>query len=66
MAEAQEKYEELRALVDDGVGIAAVARLAGGVDIFSLRSRRAAAAAQAEQRRPRAPGDASSPWASAA
>ena len=29
-------YEELRALVDDGVGIAAVARLAGGVDIFSM------------------------------
>ena len=42
-AEAQEKYEELRALVDDGVGIAGVARLAGGVDIFALRSRRAAA-----------------------
>ena len=36
MAEAQEKYEELRALVDDGIGIAAVARLAGGVDIFSM------------------------------
>jgi FMN-dependent oxidoreductase (nitrilotriacetate monooxygenase family) len=36
MAEAEEKYLELRALVDDGVGIAAVARLAGGVDIFSL------------------------------
>jgi hypothetical protein len=36
LSEAQEKYEELRALVDDGVGIAAVARLAGGVDIFSL------------------------------
>jgi FMN-dependent oxidoreductase (nitrilotriacetate monooxygenase family) len=35
-AEAQEKYEELRALVDDNVGVAAVARLAGGVDIFSL------------------------------
>ncbi|HTE82784.1 MAG TPA: nitrilotriacetate monooxygenase, partial [Reyranella sp.] len=29
-------YEELRALVDDGIGIAAVARLAGGVDIFSM------------------------------
>ena len=36
VAEAQEKYEELRALVDDGIGIAAVARLAGGVDIFSM------------------------------
>ncbi|HTR86383.1 MAG TPA: LLM class flavin-dependent oxidoreductase [Reyranella sp.] len=36
MSEAQERYEELRALVDDGVGIAAVARLAGGVDIFSM------------------------------
>jgi FMN-dependent oxidoreductase (nitrilotriacetate monooxygenase family) len=36
MAEAQEKYEELRALVDDSLGIAAVARLAGGVDIFSM------------------------------
>ncbi len=36
MSEAQELYEELRALVDDGVGIAAVARLAGGVDIFSM------------------------------
>src|SRR4051812_12350553 len=36
MAEAQEKYEELRAPVDDGIGIAAVARLAGGVAIFSL------------------------------
>ena len=36
MSEAQERYEELRALVDDGVGIASVARLAGGVDIFSL------------------------------
>ena len=35
-AEAREKYEELRALVDDNVGVAAVARLAGGVDIFSL------------------------------
>ncbi|MBV8391763.1 MAG: LLM class flavin-dependent oxidoreductase [Alphaproteobacteria bacterium] len=35
-SEAQEKYAELRALVDDGVGIAAVARLAGGVDIHSL------------------------------
>ena len=35
-AEAQEKYEELRALVDDGVGIAGVARLAGGVDIFAM------------------------------
>ena len=35
-AEAQEKYEELRDLVDDGVGIAGVARLAGGVDIHSL------------------------------
>ena len=46
-AEAQEKYEELRSLVDDGVGIAGVARLAGGVDIFALRSRRAVARAQA-------------------
>jgi len=36
MAEAEERYEELRALVDDGIGIAAVARLAGGVDIFSM------------------------------
>ncbi len=36
MSEAQDYYEELRALVDDGVGIAAVARLAGGVDIFSM------------------------------
>jgi FMN-dependent oxidoreductase (nitrilotriacetate monooxygenase family) len=36
MAEAQQRYEELRALVDDGIGIAAVARLAGGVDIFSM------------------------------
>jgi FMN-dependent oxidoreductase (nitrilotriacetate monooxygenase family) len=36
MAEAEEKYLELRSLVDDGIGIAAVARLAGGVDIFSL------------------------------
>ena len=36
MSEAQERYEELRALVDDGVGIAAVARLAGGVDIMSM------------------------------
>jgi len=35
-AEAQEKYEELRDLVDDGVGIAGVARLAGGVDIHSM------------------------------
>jgi FMN-dependent oxidoreductase (nitrilotriacetate monooxygenase family) len=35
-SEAREKYEELRALVDDNVGVAAVARLAGGVDIFSL------------------------------
>ncbi len=35
-AEAQENYEELRELVDDNVGIASVARLAGGVDIFSL------------------------------
>src|SRR5215468_10604621 len=35
-AEARERYEELRALVDDAVGVAAVARLAGGVDIFSL------------------------------
>lgn len=35
-AEAQEKYEELRALVDDGVGVASVARLAGGVDIMSM------------------------------
>ena len=34
-AEAQEKYEYLRSLVDDGVGIAGVARLAGGVDIFN-------------------------------
>jgi FMN-dependent oxidoreductase (nitrilotriacetate monooxygenase family) len=34
-AEAQEKYEELRGMVDDGVGIAGVARLAGGVDIFA-------------------------------
>ena len=33
--EAREKYEELRSLVDDGVGIAGVARLAGGVDIFA-------------------------------
>ncbi len=36
MEEAQEKYEELRSLVDDGVGIAGVARLAGGVDIYSM------------------------------
>src|SRR4051794_24805256 len=34
-SEAQEKYEYLRSLVDDGVGIAGVARLAGGVDIFN-------------------------------
>ena len=34
-SEAQEKYEELRGMVDDGVGIAGVARLAGGVDIFA-------------------------------
>ena len=34
-SEAQEKYEELRSMVDDGVGIAGVARLAGGVDIFA-------------------------------
>src|SRR5436190_1838759 len=34
--EAREKYEELRDLVDDGVGIAGVARLAGGVDIHSM------------------------------
>ena len=34
-AEAQDKYEELRSMVDDGVGIAGVARLAGGVDIFA-------------------------------
>lgn len=55
-AEAQEKYEELRSLVDDTVGIAGVARLAGGVDIFAcdpdgpLR-------AEAQQCRPRPPGD---------
>jgi len=34
--EAHEKYLELRSLVDDGVGIAGVARLAGGVDIHAL------------------------------
>jgi FMN-dependent oxidoreductase (nitrilotriacetate monooxygenase family) len=35
-AEAQDKYEELRDLVDDDTGLRGVARLAGGVDIFSL------------------------------
>jgi FMN-dependent oxidoreductase (nitrilotriacetate monooxygenase family) len=35
-AEARELHDELRDLVDDGVGIAGVARLAGGVDIFAL------------------------------
>jgi alkanesulfonate monooxygenase SsuD/methylene tetrahydromethanopterin reductase-like flavin-dependent oxidoreductase (luciferase family) len=36
MAEAQDKYEELRDLVDDATGLRGVARLAGGVDILSL------------------------------
>jgi alkanesulfonate monooxygenase SsuD/methylene tetrahydromethanopterin reductase-like flavin-dependent oxidoreductase (luciferase family) len=35
-SEARELHDELRDLVDDGVGIAGVARLAGGVDIHSL------------------------------
>ena len=56
-AEAQEKYEELRALVDDGVGIAGVARLAGGVDIFACDPDGPLPRAQAQQRRTRAPGD---------
>ena len=33
-AEAQEKYEELRDLVDDGIGLRGVARLCGGLDIY--------------------------------
>ncbi len=36
MAEAQDKYEELRDLVDDATGLRGVARLAGGVDIMSM------------------------------
>lgn len=35
-AEAQEKYEQLRDLVDDGIGLRSVARLCGGLDIYSL------------------------------
>ncbi|WP_158747047.1 LLM class flavin-dependent oxidoreductase [Acidisphaera sp. L21] len=35
-AEAQDKYEQLRDLVDDNTGLRGVARLAGGVDILSL------------------------------
>ncbi len=34
-AEAQDKYEELRDLVDDGIGLRGVARLCGGLDIYS-------------------------------
>jgi len=34
-AEAREKYEELRDLVDDGIGLRGVARLCGGLDIYS-------------------------------
>jgi FMN-dependent oxidoreductase (nitrilotriacetate monooxygenase family) len=35
-SEAQDKYEQLRDLVDDNTGLRGVARLAGGVDILSL------------------------------
>jgi FMN-dependent oxidoreductase (nitrilotriacetate monooxygenase family) len=35
-AEAQDKYEELRELVDDATGLRSVARLSGGLDIGSL------------------------------
>ena len=35
-AEAQAKYEELRDLVDDGIGLRGVARLCGGLDIYGF------------------------------
>jgi alkanesulfonate monooxygenase SsuD/methylene tetrahydromethanopterin reductase-like flavin-dependent oxidoreductase (luciferase family) len=35
-AEAQEKYEELREMVDDGIGLRGVARLCGGLDITAF------------------------------
>ncbi len=35
-AEAQDKYDELRDLVDDATGLRSVARLSGGLDIGSL------------------------------
>ena len=36
MAEAEDKFEELRALVDDATGLRSVARLCGGLDITSM------------------------------
>ena len=36
MAEAEDKYETLRALVDDATGLRGVARLCGGLDIFDF------------------------------
>ncbi len=35
-AEAREKYEELREMVDDGIGLRGVARLCGGLDITAF------------------------------
>src|SRR5260370_2125299 len=34
--EARAKYEQLRGLVDDNFGLAAVSRLAGGLDLFKF------------------------------